>query len=141
MGKYGIRFLRYSIALIFIWFGALKFFPGMSPAEELATGTIALLSFNLIPASIALPVLALFEVAIGILMLIGKWLRLTVFLLLIQMIGTMSPIVLFPDLVFEVFPYALTIEGQYILKNFVVISAAITIGATARGGGLDPEPG
>jgi len=140
MSKYGIRFLRYSIALIFIWFGALKFFPGMSPAEELATGTIALLTFDLIPASVALPGLALFEVAIGMLMLIGRWLRLTIFLLLVQMIGTMSPIVLFPDLVFEVFPYALTIEGQYIFKNFVVISAAITIGATARGGGLVPEP-
>lgn len=140
MGKYGIRFLRYSISLIFIWFGALKFFPGMSPAEELATGTIALLSFDLIPASVALPVLALFEVAIGVLLLFGRWLRLTIFLLLVQMIGTMSPIVLFPDLVFEVFPYALTIEGQYIFKNFVVISAAITIGATARGGALVPEP-
>lgn len=140
MGKYGILFLRYSIALIFIWFGALKFFPGMSPAEELATGTIALLTFNLVPAAVTLPVLALFEVAIGVLMFSGRWLRLTILLLFIQMIGTMSPLILFPDLVFEVFPYALTIEGQYIIKNFVVISAAITIGATARGGRLVSDP-
>jgi hypothetical protein len=52
----------------------------------------------------------------------------------------MSPIVLFPDLVFNSFPFVLTIEGQYIFKNLIVISAAITVGATARGGRLDPEP-
>jgi len=141
MAKNGIRFLRYSIALIFIWFGALKFFPGLSPAEELATGAISVLSFGLISASVALPLLAAFEVLIGILILTDRWLRLTILLLFVQMAGTMSPIILFPDVVFEIFPYALTIEGQYIFKNFVVISAAITIGATARGGKLDPEPG
>lgn len=140
MARNGIRFLRYSIALIFIWFGALKFFPGMSPAEELATSAISALTFGLIPLNISLPMLAAFEVLIGILILIDKLLRLTILLLLVQMVGTMSPIVLFPEVVFEVFPYALTIEGQYIFKNFVVISAAITIGATARGGRLDPEP-
>jgi uncharacterized membrane protein YkgB len=141
MARNGIRFLRYSIAFIFIWFGALKFFPGLSPAEELATGAISVLTFGLISASVALPLLAAFEVLIGILVLSGRWIRLTILLLLVQMIGTMSPIVLFPDIVFATFPYALTIEGQYIFKNFVVISAAITIGATARGGKLDPEPG
>jgi len=141
MARNGIRFLRYSIAFIFIWFGALKFFPGLSPAEELATGAISVLTFGLIPAAISLPLLAAFEMLIGILILIDKLLRLTILMLLVQMVGTMSPIVLFPDLVFEVFPFALTIEGQYIFKNFVVISAAITIGATARGGRLDPEPG
>ena len=140
MARNGIRFLRYSIALIFIWFGALKFFPGLSPAEELATGAISVLTFGLIPSNISLPLLAAFEMLIGILILIDKLLRLTILMLLVQMVGTMSPIVLFPDLVFEVFPFALTIEGQYIFKNFVVISAAITIGATARGGRLDPEP-
>lgn len=141
MARNGIRFLRYSIAFIFIWFGALKFFPGLSPAEELATGAISVLTFGLIPVSAALPLLAAFEVLIGLLILADRWLRLTILLLFVQMAGTMSPIVLFPEIVFETFPYALTIEGQYIFKNFVVISAAITIGATARGGKLDPEPG
>ncbi len=140
MAKNGIRFLRYSIALIFIWFGALKFFPGLSPAEELATQTISVLTFGIVPASISQPLLAFFEVAIGLLILSGKYLRLTILLLMIQMAGTMSPIVIFPDVVFEAVPYALTIEGQYIFKNFVVISAAITIGATARGGHLVAEP-
>jgi len=140
MAKNGIRFLRYSIALIFIWFGALKFFPGVSPAEALATDTIALLTFDLIPKTVTLPLLAGFEVLIGLLILTDRFLRLTILLLLVQMVGTMSPIVLFPDLVFNSFPFVLTIEGQYIFKNLIVISAAITVGATARGGRLDPEP-
>lgn len=140
MARYGITFLRYSIGIIFVWFGGLKFFPGLSPAEQLAGSTIDLLTFGLIPPFTAQILLAFFEVTIGILLLSGKFLRLTILLLLMQMAGTMSPIVLFPDLVFTQIPYALTIEGQYIFKNFVVISAALVIGATARGGKLHADP-
>ncbi len=140
MANNGITFLRYSIGIIFIWFGGLKFFPGLSPAEVLAISTIDLLTFGLIPPFTAQMLLAFFEVSIGILLISGKFLRLTILLLLMQMAGTMSPIILFPDLVFTQVPFALTIEGQYIFKNFVVISAALVIGATARGGKLKPEP-
>lgn len=140
MAKHGITFLRISIGIIYIWFGGLKFFPGMSPAEELAVSTIGLLTFDLIPAHISLILLASFEVLIGLLMVTGKYLRFTILLLILQMIGTMSPIVLFPDVVFTSFPLSLTIEGQYIFKNFVIITAAIVIGATVRGGRLESEP-
>lgn len=140
MAKYGITFLRISIGIIYIWFGGLKFFPGMSPAEELATSTIDILTFGLIPSNIALIMLASFEVLIGILMATGLFLRFTILLLIGQMIGTMSPIFLFPELVFSSFPFSLTIEGQYVFKNFVIISAAIVIGATVRGGRLNSEP-
>lgn len=112
----------------------------MSPAEGLAVSTISLLTFGLIPPDIALILLATFEVFIGILMASGKYLRFTILLLLGQMVGTMSPIFLFPDIVFADIPLVLTIEGQYIFKNFVVISAAIVIGATVRGGRLNSEP-
>lgn len=140
MARYGITFLRLSIGIIFIWFGGLKFFTGLSPAEDLALSTIDLLTFGIIPPTIALFLLASFEVLIGLLMTAGKYLRFTILLLLGQMIGTMSPIFLFPDIVFADIPFVLTIEGQYIFKNFVVISAAIVIGATVRGGRLSSEP-
>ena len=140
MARYGIKLLRISIGIIFIWFGGLKFFPGMSPAEELALSTIDMLTLGLIPSYTAQFSLALFEVTIGVLLLSGKFIRLTILLLFVQMAGTMSPLVLFPDLVFSQVPFVLTIEGQYIIKNVVVISAAIVIGATARGGKLLSEP-
>ncbi len=140
MAKHGITFLRISIGFIYIWFGGLKFFPGMSPAEELAISTIGSMTFGLIPSNISLILLASFEVLIGILMVTGKYLRFTILLLIMQMFGTMSPIIIFPETVFSTFPMVLTIEGQYIFKNFVIISAAIVIGATVRGGRLDSEP-
>lgn len=140
MAKYGITFMRISIGIIYIWFGGLKFFPGLSPAEGLATSTIDQLTFGLIPSNIALIMLATFEVLIGILMTTGLFLRFTILLLIGQMFGTMSPIFLFPEIVFADFPLSLTIEGQYVFKNFVIISAAIVIGATVRGGRINPEP-
>jgi uncharacterized membrane protein YkgB len=58
--------------------------------------------------------------------------RITLFLLFLQMIGTMSPVFLFPAEVFTKIPYAPTLEGQYIIKNLVIISAGIVLGATVR---------
>lgn len=140
MAANGIKLLRYSIGIIFIWFGGLKFFPGLSPAEGLAMATIERLTLGIAPLYFMQFTLALFEVIIGLLMISGRFIRLTILLLLVQMVGTMSPLILFPELVFTQPPFALTIEGQYIIKNVVVISAAIVIGATARGGGLLPDP-
>jgi len=141
MADNGIKLLRWSIALIFIWFGGLKFFPGASPAEQLAGSSIEILTFGLVPASMGLPVLAAWEVLIGVGMLLPKYMRFTILLLYVQMAGTFSPIVIMPDVVFAQFPLVLTIEGQYILKNFIVITAALVIGATVRGGGLRATPG
>lgn len=139
MARLGIPLLRYSIGLIFIWFGGLKYVPGLSPAQELATSTIDLLTLGLLPLQLSLIMLATLEVLIGLLIISGKWIRLSIFLLFFQMMGTLTPVVLFPELVFTQFPHALTMEGQYIFKNVVVISAAMVIGATARGGLLVPE--
>lgn len=140
MARIGITMLRWSIGLIYVWFGSLKFIPGMSPAQDLALSTIDLLTLGLIPHGTSLFLLATLEVLIGLLLIFGKFMRFTILLLLFQMGGTMSPVFLFPDIVFNHFPFVLTIEGQYIFKNFVVISAAMVIGATVRGGELTSEP-
>jgi hypothetical protein len=66
--------------------------------------------------------------------------RVTLFLMFWQMVGTASPIFLFPDEVFRRFPFAPTLEGQYIIKNLVLISAGVVIGATVRGGKLVADP-
>jgi uncharacterized membrane protein YphA (DoxX/SURF4 family) len=143
MARYGIGFSRIALGLVFFWFGVLKFFPGLSPAQELATRTISTLSYNLIPASISLPVLATWECAIGLGLLSGRFLRLTLLLLFLQMPGTLLPMLFFPTEVFSIFPYAPTLEGQYIIKNLVLIGAGLVIGATVRGGHLisDPDAG
>jgi uncharacterized membrane protein YphA (DoxX/SURF4 family) len=140
MARHGVRLLRVSLGVVFFWFGVLKFFPGLSPASELATRTIAVLTFGAVPASVAINVLAAWECAIGLGLLFGVALRATLLLLFVQMLGTITPIFLFPELVFTRVPYAPTLEGQYIIKNLVLISAGIVIGATVRGGRLDAEP-
>lgn len=140
MARNGIFLLRISIGLIFVWFGALKFFPGASPAEQLAGSSIQILTFGIIPAAIGLPLLAVWECLIGIGMFVRKYMRFTILMLYVQMIGTFSPIVILPYVVFDGFPLVLTMEGQYIIKNVVVIAAALVIGATVRGGKLQSEP-
>jgi uncharacterized membrane protein YkgB len=141
MARSGVTLLRVSLGVVFLWFGVLKFFPGLSPAQDLAARTLSLLSFGLVPARVGLPLLAAWECAIGLGLLRGAYLRAILPLLFLQMLGTMTPLLLFPGETFVRVPYAPTLEGQYIIKNLVLVTAAIVIGATVRGGGLVPEPG
>ncbi len=134
MARYGPLLLRLSVGIVFLWFGVLKFFPGMSPAQELAGRTIEILSFGLVKPDLSLPMLAALETIIGVGLIFGVLLRAILFLLFFQMLGTLTPLFLFPAEVFTYVPYAPTLEGQYIIKNLVLISAAFVIGATVRGG-------
>lgn len=136
MARHGIRLLRVSLGVVFFWFGVLKFFPELSPARDLATRTMSLLTFGIIPAQVSILMLAAWECAVGLGLIFGAFLRATLLLLWLQMIGTFAPVLLFPQEVFTRIPYAPTMEGQYILKNAVLISAGIVIGATVRGGRL-----
>lgn len=134
MARHGLRLLRVSLGIVFLWFGALKFFPGFSPAQELATRTIQVLSFGRISPDVSIQILAVWETLIGLGLILGVFLRATLLLLFVQMLGTITPLFLFPAEAFTRFPLAPTLEGQYIIKNIVLLSAGIVIGATVRGG-------
>jgi uncharacterized membrane protein YphA (DoxX/SURF4 family) len=136
MADHGILLLRSSLGVVYFWFGVLKFVPELSPATTLATRTIEQLTFGLVPPGVSIYILAMWETVIGLGLIAGRFLRAVLFLLAVQMIGTIMPLFLFPSEVFVRVPYAPTLEGQYIIKNLVLISAAIVIGATVRGGRL-----
>ena len=140
MAKHGVTFSRVALGIVFFWFGVLKFFPGLSPAEELAGRTIERISFGTVTSNVALPILATWECLIGIGLFTGVALRATLLLLFVQMLGTLLPLFLYPAETFVLFPVAPTLEGQYIIKNLVLISAAIVVGATVRGGRLVAKP-
>jgi uncharacterized membrane protein YphA (DoxX/SURF4 family) len=140
MARHGIDITRLALGFIFTWFGVLKLIPGASPAEDLATRTLERLTFGQVPPSTALLVLAVWEVLIGLGLLTGRLLRVTLLLLMLQMAGTLTPLALFPSETFHVFPFAPTLEGQYIIKNLVIIGAALVIGATVRGGYVRAHP-
>lgn len=126
MERHGVRLLRWSVGVVFIWFGALKTV-GMSPAQELVARTV-----YWFPPEVFIPILGWWEVAIGLGLLIRPLARLAIALLFLQMPGTFLPLVLLPDICFTSIPLGLTIEGQYIVKNLVLISSAIVVGGTLR---------
>ncbi|AGB36334.1 hypothetical protein [Natronococcus occultus] len=126
MDRWGIPVLRAAIAVVFIWFGALKVV-GVSPAGELVAATV-----YLVPPDLFIPVLGVWEVLIGVCLLYRPLIRLGIFLLFLQLPGTFLPLVILPEAVYVSFPYALTVEGQYIIKNLVIIGAALVIGGSVR---------
>ena len=127
MSKWGITFLRYSLGLIYIWFGILKPF-GLSPAQELVENTV----YWFDNPKTFVPILGWWEVAIGLSMCIKPLIRVSILLLFIQMPGTFLPLILLPEVCFNNFPFGLTLEGQYIIKNLIIISAALVVGSTVR---------
>ena len=132
MNRNGLFLLRISMGIVFVWFGVLKFFPGVSAAQDLAIRTIELLTFGLVPEVFIINGLALWEVLIGVGLISGKFMKVTLLLLFLQMIGTFTPIFLFPSEVFNHIPYAPTLEGQYIIKNIIIISAAMVLWGRLR---------
>jgi len=140
MANNAIKFLRISLGIIFFWFGFLKFFHGVSSAETIATKTISVLTFGLIESSVSLIILAVWETLIGLGLLFNRFLREILFLLFLQMLGTITPLFFFPAETFKIFPFVPTLEGQYIIKNLILISAGLAIGATVRGGKIISEP-
>ncbi len=132
----GLNMLRWSLGIIFFWFGVIKFFPGLSEAEEIASRTISWLSFGKIPTAYSMPLLGTLECLIGIGFFFHKWMHITLILLLFQMLGACLPLLIFRDDTWTEYFFVPTLLGQYIIKNCVLISAGIVMGATLRGGGL-----
>ena len=131
---------RIALGIIFLWFGLLKFAPGALPIDELAEKTLVVITFHLFRPETCLHVLAFFECIIGVGMLTKRFIRLTVLLLFLQLPGTFLPLILLHHETWVHFPYLPTFEGQYIIKNFVLISAGLIVGATVRGGRLIAHP-
>lgn len=124
MKNYGHLFVRLSLGIIFIWFGALKFYPDVQ-INEIVSRTVYWFD-----PKIFIPILAVWEIAIGAGLLFRFFLRTTLFLLFFQMIGSFLPLVILPQVCFVKPPFILSVEGQYIIKNLLIISSAILVGGT-----------
>jgi uncharacterized membrane protein YkgB len=119
---------------VFIWFGALKLVPGLSPAEPLVIQTAEALARLAVfpPPDLFLRLLGVWEVVIGLGFLVRPLLRPAIALLALQMPGTLLPLVLLPELCYTAAPLGLTLTGQYIIKNMVLVAAALVVGGTVR---------
>ena len=138
--RYSIISLRISVGAVYLGFGILKYFPGVSPAESLALATTHLLSFGLVPAvipsAVAMALIATLECTIGLLLIAKRWLRLAVCLLAIQLTGILSPAVLLAGRLFAGPHHMPTLEGQYVLKDVILVAVAMVIATTVRGAAL-----
>jgi len=128
-----INLLRISIGVIYVWFGALKFFPNLSPADQLAKDTIHLITFGLIPSHISIILLAFWETALGFILIVGALKRTVFYILLLHMFCTFVPLFFFSEISFTTLPYGFTLVGQYIMKNLIIIAAALVLNAHAKG--------
>lgn len=135
LSAYSVAALRISLGLVFLGFGALKFVPGLSPAAGLATRTVETLTLGLVPGGAALLLTAGMECAVGLALVTGRLLRTGLAVLGVSLVGILSPLVLFTA---DLFPGAPTLEAQYVLKDVVLVTAAMVVAATALGARLVP---
>ena len=137
LSRSGIGLLRISLGLTFLVFGALKFVPGLSPAEPLVVRTLDILSLGLLPPTPALLLTAVLESFVGLTLITGKWLRAGLVVLAGAMVGILSPLVLLAgDLIAD----GPTLEAQYVFKDIVLVAAALVVAARALGARLVPPP-
>lgn len=133
---HSIALLRIALGAVFFAFGCLKFVPGLSPAEGLVTATTDLLTFGLVPGQVALVGTAVIECAVGLCLITKRWLRGAVVLLWLALAGILSPLLLLPGRLFDGPFAAPTLEGQYVLKDLILVAATLVVGSTVRGGRL-----
>lgn len=130
LARHSVGILRISLGLVFLGFAALKYFPGVSPAEGLAVRTVETLSLGMLSGYGALVATAIVETFIGITLITGKLMRVGLLVLGGAMVGILSPLVLFFG---DLFPGAPTLEAQYVLKDIVLVAAGLVVTARALG--------
>ena len=116
-----LNYLRYSLGLIYLWFGLLTFFPGFSPAESLVMKTVDMLSFHQMSGKIGLTLIAVWEVTLAFCFLINPSKKPVLILYFIHLLGTFTPLFILPDISFQYPPVGVTLVGQYIVKNLVFV--------------------
>jgi uncharacterized membrane protein YkgB len=128
--RYSISILRISLGLVILGFGILKYFPGVSPAENLVRATIHVMTFGHVPGMAAMLITATLECLIGLSLITRRGLRATIYLLFLWVMGILSPIVLLPHRLFNGPNHAPTLEGQYVLKDLILFAASLVIATT-----------
>jgi putative oxidoreductase len=130
--RHSITLLRISMGAVILGFGALKYFPGESPAQSIVLTVNHRLTFGLMPDDVTLPLFATVESIIGLSLITGWGLRLIIYPLAIWALAILSPIVLMPGRLFSGPDHAPTLEGQYVLKDVILLTATLVLAAHVR---------
>ena len=125
--RWSVPALRVSLGIVFVWFGALKVFD-VTPVTDLVADTV-----YWVDPDWFVPVLGIAETAIGIGLLFGVFLRIVIGAMIAQLLGTFLVLVVQPDLAFQDGNILLlTTEGEFVIKNLVLLTAGMVVGATVR---------
>jgi putative oxidoreductase len=123
--RWSVPALRVALGVVFVVFGVLKFFPGMSPVESLVEATWGVLTFGIVGGPLALVLTAIIETVAGLALISGVFARFGLVMLAVAFVGIFSPLVFFPGELFEA--TGPTLLGQYVLKNVVLVAAALVV--------------
>ncbi len=134
--RHSIEALRISLGAVFLAFGLLKLFPDVSPAEGIVRATTKAITFDLVPGSVAVIATGMAEIVVGVTFVTGRWMRVAVWLLTAMLLGVLSPLVVLTGRLFDGPHHAPTLEGQYVLKDVVLVTAGMVVSSTVRGGRL-----
>ena len=125
--RYAATALRLALAVVFVWFGALKL-AGVSPVEKLLAETLPF-----IDAGISVPALGAVEVVLGLALAVGKFPRIVLLVLAGHLADTFLTFVTASELMWRSNILQLTADGEFVVKNLVFISAALLlIGVLSR---------
>ncbi|MET9928432.1 MULTISPECIES: DUF417 family protein [unclassified Streptomyces] len=131
---HALALLRVTVGIVFVGFGVLKLFPSASPAEQLAVDAATKMTLGLVPATVLLLSLAALETAIGIGLIVGRrLLRPALVVFFLHMGGVFSTLVLLPDAMWQPHSPAPTMEGQYVVKNVVLVAVCLVVAANEWG--------
>jgi uncharacterized membrane protein YkgB len=120
-----ITVLRISVGIVYCWFGVLKFFPAASPAEEIAASATSELTGGLLPSHVTLPLLGTAETLIGLALVTGLLLRTALAVFFAHMAGAFTSLALLSG---QMWQHGVpTLEGQYVLKNLVLVAACLAV--------------
>ncbi len=128
LSRWSIPALRVALGVVFVWFGALKI-GRLSPVSELVARTVYWFD-----PDVVVPALGIVEVVIGAGLIFGVLLRVVLLLFAAQMAGTFLTFVVLPHVCFrDSNPLLLTVEGEFVVKNLVLLAAGLVVGSTVRG--------
>ena len=120
--RVGITLLRISLGVVFVWFGALKV-AGVSPVRDLLAATLPF-----VDADLSVPALGVVEIVIGLALAVGRLPRVTLLVLTGHLAGTFLTFLTASELMWQgANPLALTADGEFVVKNVVLISAALLL--------------
>jgi len=125
--RWSVPLLRLSLGIVFLWFGGLKVF-GVTPVSDLVAATVYWVDPDWFVVS-----LGVVEMVVGAGLILRRAMRIILAVFLAQMAGTFLVLILLPDIAFQDGnPLKLTVEGEFVVKNLVLLSAGLVVGSMVR---------